>query len=156
MKKMLCLALALLIVGSCALAAGVPQLSGGLMSAAKQAAVCLASGEYERMVTLLPFSGVAPSATEWESFSRNYAHLGSAQRDYAVAYWKSGGWRIAVPIQEPSGGGVEVLLLHSEDGSSFDGYKYATWSEVEKAYQASDHVLWDREYIGHSAKVLPD
>ena len=155
MKKMLCMALAILLIGSAALAA-VPQLSGSLFSAAKQAVVYLASGEYERLVTLLPFSGDAPGAAEWERFSRNYSNKGGIQSDYAVAYWKDGGWRIAVPLQVPDRGSVEVLLLLSRDGATLSGYKYGTWSQVEADYAGSDHVVWNREYVGASPQVYAD
>ena len=67
MKKWICIVLAILLIGTSALAA--PQLSDSLFSSAKQAVGYLASGEYERLVTLLPFSDVAPSASEWESFA---------------------------------------------------------------------------------------
>ena len=48
------MALALALCMGSALAA--PELSGKLMKAAKSAAGYLAAGEYERLVTLLPFS----------------------------------------------------------------------------------------------------
>ena len=53
MKKALCVILAALLIGATALAGGAPQLSGSLFSAAKQAVGYLASGEYERLVTLI-------------------------------------------------------------------------------------------------------
>ena len=96
------LALLLLAVLLCVLPAAradVPQISGSLFSSAKDALVCLASGEYERLVTLLPFSGVAPSATEWQSFAGNFSTLGSGvQTEYAVAYWTGADWCLAVPV----------------------------------------------------------
>jgi len=156
MKRLITLMLALLLIGSCALAAGAPQLSGGLYSAAKQAVGYLASGEYERLVTLLPFSGTAPSASEWESFARNYRDTSNIQRDYAVAYWTGSAWRIAVPLQVPSSGGVEVLMLISEDGSTLTGYRYATWSQVEGEYGSSDHILWNQEYVSGPPQVYAD
>ena len=155
MKKTLCLVLVLLLIGACALAA-VPQLSNGLFSDAKKAVAYLASGEYERLVTLLPFSGVAPSAAEWEGFARNYSTLSGVQQDYAVAYWAGGSWRIAVPLHTPDYGGVEVLMLLSGDGSTLTGYRYATWGQVEGEYSASDHVIWNREYVGASPQVYAD
>lgn len=154
MKRILCAALVLLLIGASALAA--PQLSGGLFSSAKQAVAYLASGEYERLVTLLPFSGISPSAAEWESFARNYSALGYAQQEYAVAYWKGGSWRIAVPLRTPDSSSVEVLVLLSEDGSTFSGYRYARWSQIESEYASSDHVIWNQEYSGGRPKVVAD
>ena len=153
-KKMLCLLLVALLFAATAFAA--PQLSSGLISSAKQAVKYLSSGEYERLVTLLPFSDVAPSASEWENFAANYSSLSGAQQDYAVAYWTGSVWKVAVPVQVPDSGTVEVLTLASEDGSTFCGYRYATWSQVEAEYAGCDHVLWDKEYVGGAPTVVAD
>ena len=155
MKKLICLTLALLMLGAVALA-DAPQLSDSLFSSAKQAVSYLASGEYERLVTLLPFSDVAPSAAEWESFAGNYSNLGSIQSSYAVGFWAGGVWVVAVPMQVPDNGSVEVLALSSEDGVSFNGYRYATWSQVESAYATSSHVVWNDEYVGGTPTVIAD
>ena len=155
MKKLICVALALLLIGSTALA-GAPKLSSGLFSSAKKAVGYLASGEYERLVTLLPFSDVSPSASDWESFADNYSDLSHIQSDYAVAFWTGSIWVVAVPLQVPDSGSVEVLALSSDDGDSFNGYRYATWSQIEKAYSSSDRVKWDREYVGENATVVAD
>ena len=155
MKKTLCVMLALLLIGSTALA-DAPQLNSALFSAAKQAVAYLASGEYERLVTLLPFSGVAPGAAEWERFAGIYSNLSDIQSDYAVAYWSGGVWVVAVPLQVPDSGSVEVLALSSEDGSTFNGYHYCTWSQVESAYSQSSHVQWDGEYVGETPTVIAD
>ncbi len=155
MKKMLCVTLALLLIGAVALA-DVPQLSSSLFSSAKQAVGYLASGEYERLVTLLPFSDVAPSADEWKSFAGNYSDFSNIQSDYAVAFYSGGIWVVAVPLQVPESGSVEVLALSSEDGSTFNGYRYATWSQVEKAYSQSSHVQWNDEYVGGTPTVVAD
>lgn len=154
-KKALCLILIGLLIGAVALA-DVPQLSDNLFASAKQAVGYLASGEYERMVTLLPFSDVAPSAQEWESFSSNYANLEDVQSDYAVGFWTGGMWVVAVPIQVPENGDVEVLALSSEDGASFTGYRYATWAQVESACNSSDRVVWNVEYIDGVPTLLAD
>lgn len=155
MKKFICAVLALMLLCATAQAAA-PQLSGSLFSSAKQAVGYLASGEYERLVTLLPFSDIGPSASEWESFAGNYSNLGDIQSEYAVAFWTGSIWVVAVPMQVPDSGSVEVLALSSEDGISFNGYRYATWSQVEKAYGDSDKVQWDREYLGGNPTVVAD
>ena len=54
MKKTFLTAIALLLVGTVALA-GAPKLSQGLFDSAKQALVALASGDYEGLSDLLPF-----------------------------------------------------------------------------------------------------
>ena len=154
MKKLVCCVLLLMLLSAPALA--VPKLSDDLFGAAKQAVDYLASGEYERLVTLLPFSDVAPGASEWESFAGNYDDLSHVQSEYAVAFWNGSTWVVAVPVQTPDSGSVEVLALSSEDGKSFDGYRYATWSQIEKACAKSDHVLWNDEYLEGTPNVVAD
>ena len=155
MKKLLCVAMILLLIGTTALA-GAPKLSDSLFSASKKAVGYLASGEYERLVTLLPFSDISPSASEWERFADNYSNRKHIQSDYAVAFWTGSIWVVAVPLQVPDSGSVEVLALSSEDGETFNGYRYATWSQIERAYADSDRVLWDREYLGDAATIEMD
>ena len=154
------LALLLLAVLLCVLPAAradVPQISSGLFSSAKEALVCLAAGEYERLVTLLPFSGVAPSASEWQSFAGNFGTLGDGvQTEYAVAYWTGADWCLAVPLSEPSGGDVEVMALISADGSTFSGYRYASWSQIQGEYQGASYVTWNEEYVDSEPVVAVD
>jgi hypothetical protein len=156
MKKIICLILLAALFCSAAYAESVPALSDNLFSCAKQAFSCLASGEYERLVTQLPFSDVSPSASEWQSFSGNYSDLTNVQTKYAVAYWTGSNWNIAVPAQEPSNGSVEVLVLISDDGNTFSGYRYATWSRVESDYSGSTHVRWNKEYAGGTPVIFAD
>ena len=154
--RLICAAvIAALLLGAAALAE-VSAPSDALFSSAKEAVGYLASGEYERMVTLLPFSDVAPSASEWASFAKNYADLENVQSDYAVAFRWSDIWVMVVPIQEPDSGSVEVLALSSEDGRTFNGYRYATWSQVEKAMDESDRVIWNTEYVGGTPTLIAD
>ena len=155
MKKLICALLALLLLGSAALA-DAPQLSDELFTSAKMAVGYLASGAYEKLVTLLPFSDVAPSASEWEGFAANYSDLSNPQSEYAVAYWTGNYWVVAVPIQAPDSGNVEALVLGSEDGSSFIGYRYATWSQIEKEYTSSDYVLWSKEVVDGAPLIVAD
>ena len=156
LRLIVCAALvACLLLGTVALA-DAPTLSEKLFSSAKQAVGYLSSGEYERLVTLLPFSDVAPSASEWASFAENYADLSNPQSDYAVALWTGSVWAVAVPIQVPDSGSVEVLALSSEDGSTFSGYRYGTWSQVEKALGDSDRVIWNKEYVPGTPTLIAD
>ncbi len=154
------LSLLLLVVLLCVLPvarAEVPQISGSLFSSAKEALVCLASGEYERLVTLLPFSGVAPSASEWQSFAGNFSTLsGGVQTRYAVAYWTGSDWCLAVPVATPDSGSVEVMALLSTDGSAFSGYRYATWSQIQSEYQGASYITWNEEYVGSEPVVAAD
>lgn len=157
-RKMLVFIAALLILSCSAAFADVPQISSGLMDNAKQALVYLSSGEYERLVTLLPFSDVSPSATEWQSFAEgNFSSLtGGVQTEYAVAYWTGSIWKIAVPVSEPSAENVETLVLTSSDGQTFSGYRYSTWGDVQGEYPYASYVVWDREYIGSVPVITAD
>ena len=96
MKRNMTIALVLMLLCVAITAqAEVPQISDDLFSCAKKAVVYLSSGEYERLVTLLPFSGDAPSASEWQNFAEgNFSTLGGdVQTDYSVAYWTAARWR---------------------------------------------------------------
>lgn len=141
MKKWLCIALAILTLISCASGLAAPKLSDQLIRAAKSAVGYLAAGEYERLVTLLPFSGIAPGAAEWERFARNYDDAKPPQNPSALAYFKRGSWYIAVPMQ--SGNDPEALMLISEDGNTITGYRYMEWSQVEKESATGDEIIRD-------------
>ena len=155
MKRMLALLMALMLLCGTALAEA-PRLSDRLFACTKQALLCLASGEYERLVTGLPFADVAPSAKEWKRFAGNFSDLKKVQTDYAVAYWRGSVWCITVPDHTPRDGSVEALVLTSGDGASFNGYRYATWGKIQKEYLSSDHVCWSEEYLGGDAMVMAD
>ena len=158
MKKLLCCALiAALMLAVAAPALAVPSLDGDMFKYAKGALVFLASGDYDKVVTGLPFSGLSPSADEWRSFAQgSFSGLvgSSPQTKYAVAYWTGRVWRIAVPVSEPSSGGVETLVLSSDDGSSFTGYACASWGSVQSEYQGADYVSWKDEYSGASSATV--
>ena len=159
MKRNIAITLILLMLcTSVAAQAEVPQLSGDLFNCAKQSTVYMASGEYERLVTLLPFSDVAPSASEWQSFAEgNFSSLsGDVQTDYAVAYWTGSNWNLAVPVLEPSEGSIDTLVLCSSDGTTFSGYRYASWSQVENEYLSSSYVIWNKEYVDSTPVVDAD
>lgn len=155
MKKMFCVVMALLLVGSAAFA-GTPKLSSELFDSAKHALVALASGDYDELSDSLPFLDDAPKASQWRKLAQSYARLDSVQTDYAVAFWNGSIWVIAVPVQPPSDGSVEALAFSSRDGVSFDACRHTTWSQIESAYSDSSRVIWDQEYVGGSATVIAD
>ena len=159
MKRMIAaLCVVILLAANLSALAEVPQFSNSLFASGKDALVYLASGEYERLVTLLPFSGDAPSASEWQNFAEgNFSTLGGdVQTDYSVAYWTGSCWKLAVPVTVPDSGSVEALVLTSDDGSSFSGYRYSTWSDVQSGYEASSYVSWSREYVSVSPYIDGD
>ena len=158
MKKLLCCALlAALLLAAAVPALAVPSLDARMFTCAKNALICLASGDYDRVVTGLPFSGLSPSADEWRSFAQgSFSGLtgSNPQTTYAVAYWTGSVWRIAVPVSAPSSGGVETLVLSSEDGVSFTGYACLSWGSVQGEYQSADYVTWSDEYTDASYAVV--
>ena len=159
MKRILSVALLMaLFLSACAFAEGVPSISDELFSAAKEALSLLSYGEYARVSEVLPFSGGAPSAEEWQQFAGSFSTLdsGTVQREVSVAYWQGSCWYLAVPVTEPNRDGVEALVLRSDDGAAFSGYKYATWGDVKSGYQASDYVVWNEEYVAGTPVIIAD
>ncbi len=159
MKRILSVALLMaLLLSACAFAEGVPSISDELFSAAKEALSLLSYGEYARVSEVLPFSGGAPSAEEWQQFAGSFSTLdsGTVQREVSVAYWQGSCWYLAVPVTEPNRDGVEALVLRSDDGAAFSGYKYATWGDVKSGYQASDYVTWNEEYVAGTPVIIAD
>ena len=153
MKRMLCTLLLLMLLTSPALAA--PQLSDSLFASAKQAAQCLVTGDYDALIRM-PFSGEAPDANEWAAFAASFTTGGYAQQEYAVGYWVNESWRVAVPLRAPESADVEVLLLTSDDGYTFSGYRCALWGQVEQEYALSEHVVWNSEYVPAAPRLFAD
>jgi len=159
MKRLISSLLAvLLILSFTAFASEVPQIRADLFLYAKQAVVHLVAGEYERLITLLPFSDVSPSASEWQSFVEgNFTTMPEiAQNQYSVAYWTGNVWKLAVPVSEPADDTVEALVLTSPDGSNFSGYGYALWGEIKNEYLFAPYVTWNMEYLGAELVVAVD
>jgi|LSQX01.2.fsa_nt_gb hypothetical protein len=159
MKKTISvLLLVAVLLSATALADSAPSLSNDLFSDAKEALSLLSYGEFARVSEVLPFSGTAPSESEWESFAENFQTLdsGTVQREISVAFYVNGAWYLAVPVSEPSSGSVEALVLRSPDGEAFDGYNHADWETVEKGYGAAERVLWNKEYIAGKPIVIAD
>lgn len=154
MKKLICLLLIACLLVPAALADNAPKLDDKLFDYAKKALVCLSSGEYERLVSNLPFSDVSPSASEWQNFAGNYQDLTDPQSEYAVAYWRGTCWNVAVPVQTPDNDDVEVLVLTSYDGTSFSGYRYSDWASIQSEYADSEHICWNKEYFDSEAMVF--
>lgn len=157
MKKILCSVLVAVLLLTAAASAEVPSLSESLFKCAKGTLTALASGSYDKIVTSVPFSGVSPSADEWENFARgSFSDLtgSSPQTKYAVAYWNGSIWKVAVPVSEPSSGSVETLVLLSEDGETVTGYACNSWSRVQGEYESSSYVKWNSEYNSSTSAVV--
>ena len=149
---------AALILCACAGAESVPDISDSLFSAAKEALSLLSYGEYESVCDVLPFADVAPSAEEWANFAGNFSTLdsGTVQREVSVAYWQDSHWCLAVPVTEPKKDSVEVLMLRSDDGETFSGYKCTDWAEARSGYESSDYVTWNEEYVAGTPVIIAD
>lgn len=156
-KTIGCLLILIVFLSATAAYAQAPSLSESLFKYAKSALKCLAIGDYQKVVTSLPFSGVAPSAKEWSSFVEgSFDSLSgeAPQTKYAVAYWTGKVWKVAVPLAKPDSKDIETFVLVSEDGSSFSGYGCSSWGSVSKEYQKSDYVRWNDEYNGSTSVVV--
>lgn len=148
---------ALMIILCATACADVPPLSDRMFDCAKNAISALASGEYDRLVTSMPYADIAPSADEWQSFAQGaFSSLvgSSPQTYYAVAYRTGNFWKIAVPVSEPDHDGVEALVLLSEDGSTVSGYARSTWGSICNEYLSSDYVKWNHEYVSSTSAVI--
>lgn len=159
MKKLVSVLLLLAVFCSvCAYADGAPSISSDLFSDAKEALSLLSYGEFESVSDLLSFSGSAPSASEWEKFADNFSTLnsGTVQREVSVAFYSGSSWFIAVPVSEPKSNSVECLVLSSSDGDTFSGYKYTTWGSVQKGYESSENVKWNKEYVAGTPVIIGD
>lgn len=161
MKKTLCcLLIACILLFSASALADVPNLSEKTFKYAKSAIKSLAAGDYNAVVTSLPFSDISPSADEWRNFAEgSFSSLSGSnpQTKYAVAYWTGHAWKIAVPVSEPSGSGVETLVLISEDGRSFTGYGCSSWGSIEDELRSTNYVIWNDEYHGSTSVIVePD
>ncbi|NLF28536.1 MAG: hypothetical protein GX592_11625 [Clostridiales bacterium] len=159
MKKIVsALLLLAVLLTAAAYADSVPAISNDLFADAKEALSLLSYGEFQRVSELLPFSGDAPDASEWERFADTFETLnsGTVQREVSVAFWINATWYLAVPVSKPDRGSVEAFVLSSADGETFSGYKYTTWGNVEKGYEASDYVKWNKEYVAGTPIVIGD
>lgn len=158
MKRTVFLLTALLLIAAITSSAcAVSALSDSMFNYAKGALTALAAGAFDKLVTKLPFSGVSPSAKEWQGFAQNSfsALIGSKpQTEYAVAYWTGSTWKIAVPVSTPESKGVETFVLVSEDGQTFTGYGSAPWGNVCSEYRSADYVTWNSEYNASTSAVV--
>ena len=156
MKKIAVLLISLLLIAALS-ASAVATLSDSVFVYAKGALAALAAGDFNKLVTKLPFSGVSPSAKEWQGFAQNSFSdlIGSKpQTKYAVGYWTGSIWKIAVPLETPDSAAVETFVLASEDGETFTGYGSAAWGDIRAEFQNAAYVAWDEEYNGSTSAVV--
>lgn len=133
----------------------VIELNEQLFADAKQALVYFEAADYESAAALLGFA----DAAELEKFiTGNYTTFGAdaVQTTVSVAWWTGSAWMIAVPLYEPEAPEVEalVLLTNNTDCSTFCGYTYARWGDVEAVIAECDYVTWNEEYISEDSMVI--
>ena len=133
----------------------VIELDEQLFADAKQALVYFEAADYESAAALLGFA----DAAELEKFiTGNYMTFGTdiVQTTVSVAWWTGNAWVIAVPLYEPGAPEVEtlVLLTNNTDCTTFCGYTYALWGDVEAAFSECDYVIWNEEYITEDSIVI--
>ena len=135
-----------------------PDISEALFVAAKQAVVDMANGNFEQAASDLTFSDVAPSAEDLQTFASGFTTLSpdTVQNEISVAYWNNTGWMLAVPVTEPSDGNVEAMVFSSSDGKALTGCSLMLWNDVEAAYEASEYVLWNKEYLPAELIIIAD
>ncbi len=148
------LALSLSLCACAAAETGVPSVDEKMFTDAKQTLVYFDAGDYDSAAALLSFA----DAEELRKFAEgNFTSIGSGvQSTVSVAYWTGGVWELAVPVAEPSDEAIEALILVTADGTSFSGYSYATWGDVEAEYGACDYVVWNEEYVPNAPHIVED
>ncbi len=148
------LVLSLSLCACAAAETGVPSIDDRMFKDAKQVLVYFDAGDYDSAAALVGFA----DAKELRKFVEgNFTSIGSGvQSKVSVAYWTGSAWELAVPVAEPNGSDVEVMILVTSDGESFSGYSYSTWGDVEEEYATCDYVVWNEEYIPSMPQIVED
>jgi hypothetical protein len=160
MKKaiaLLCLLTAL--IGASVSADAAPAFSKALFQKGKDAVNLIAYGEYEKAIGKLGFSGGAPASSDFEAFVEEELSdifTGAVQTDVAVAYYINDRWVLAIPINEPQYDSVQVFLLSSTDGKSFDAYRASSWKNVQANAGKANDVVWNIAYEPELPAIFVD
>ena len=168
MKRIMIIALiaALLLLPMTAYAEKPKDIDEDLFTIAKETVVSLANDDFEQISLELTLStGIAPTTEELELFAENFLTLSPAtvQSEISVAYWTEEGWLLAVPVTLPAEEEItdpekptEAMVFASKDGVAFDSYCYMLWEDVVSAYEASEYVIWNKEYIPGQLTIIVD
>lgn len=154
-KKIVLLLLTALL---CVPLAARAELKDALFDRAKQAVNLLSYGEYQKAIDKLAFSDNEPTADDFERFVEDNLDgvFSAVQSRVAVGYKKGSSWRLAVPVEEPSYGGVQALVLRSKDGKTFDAYTASSWRDVMADVDESASVVWNEAYEADDPVFLTD
>jgi len=158
MKKIISLITALLLIFCSAAVAegGIMTMNDELFVIAKEALPLFQVGDYEGAAALLGFG----SGDEFKKFITGnfltFAGDEPVQTTVSVAWWNKGVWLVAIPLYEPASPEVETLVLVTDsiDCTTYCGYIYAEWGDVEAAYSQSDYVIWNEEYIETESMII--
>lgn len=157
MKKLILIAVMLAVFGACCANAegGIITMNDMLFSDAKQALRLFEEGDFEGAAEVLGFG----TADEFEKFiGGNYRTFGDepVQTTVAVAWWNGKSWIMAVPLHEPCDPDVETLVLATDsiDCSTFCGYTFSTWGDVEAKLAQADYILWNEEYVDTKSMII--
>lgn len=132
------------------------ELSYELFDRAKQAIVLASYGEYSEALNEIAIEENLESFETFVCDKLASIFNGAVQTEVGLG-WKDGdGWHIAIPIQTPNDDDVEVFVLHSVDGATFDGYAALTWGKVIKKADAADQKVWKEAQEAEVSIVVPD
>lgn len=158
MKKWMAAVLAAILAFMLPIVA-LAELEKTLFDDAKQAVSLLSYGEYQKAIDKLDFSDNQPDSEEFARFvdeNLDSVLYGDVQCSVAVGYRKGSAWRLAVPVEEPEDGSVQVLVLRSKDGQSFDAYTATSWRDVMAEVDESETVIWNEAYEPDDQVFLTD
>lgn len=158
-KKIIAICLAILLSCVPAVASAKGGFSSGLFKKAKEAVNLIAYSDYEKAIKKLAFSEDVPSAADFETFVEEELSdifSGIVQTNVAVAYYLNERWVLAIPVNEPMDDSVQVLLLSSVDGKTFDAYRASSWKNVQANVDKCSDVVWNVAYEPELPDIFVD
>ncbi len=149
MKRILCVALAALMLAMCASSwaegRGLPP--DETFEAARECLYQLSRKQFDLASQAL---GGGISAKELRSVvdsSCKWLYNTNAQRDIAVAWQSAGVICLAVPFEQPNDSFADALMFTLTTGFRFTEVRYCLWAEVMDGYGASSGVRWHLPYL---------
>ena len=116
-----------------------------LFDQAKSALSYISYGEYAKALKMMGLSSDGDDVKRLKAAvgsGLSTALYGEVQTVVAVYYASEKGYRLCVPVEDPSVGGVEALVMLSQDGRVFDGYQTAMWTDCTRDAALSGEVVW--------------
>lgn len=154
MKKLIAL---LLLAAMLALpVAALASVNSDLFDSAKSALSYISYGEYEKALKALGLASDKAAVKKLKQAVADgleTAQYGEVQTQIAVCYKVDKGYRLCIPVEDPSNGSVEAFVALSKDGERFGGYATATWSDCVAGAEKSKDVTW-REAVKDTEPVI--